>query len=141
MNSLHEKTRFYEFCFPKVDTLLRVEELDGAVTVRATRDSFSDQRKISFIRELVAEGFIPEDYRWLGLPEGRSPQRGVRWLVDASWLRLDEASLARTRRIFMKSLVTAVLLAGTVIGSMLTGNPSAPVVTPPAGVQGSHWQR
>ena len=57
MNTSVTKARVYEFDFPTLGTLLRVEESDGAVVVRATRDTFTDERKSRFIRELVAEGF------------------------------------------------------------------------------------
>jgi hypothetical protein len=143
MKSLEEEPRCFEFSFPKMDTLLRVEESDGKVTVRASRDSFSTRRKISFIRELVAEGFIPDDYKWYLLADTESPFRGVQWRVDQSWLSLDEAAMARTRRSMMKILASAILLlvaemtlaSAGYLGSGTQGTVNA------ASVQGSHWQR
>ena len=57
----------YEFSFPDLDTLVQVEERAGAVLVRATRDTFSSARKEYFIRELAAEGFIPDEFQWFHL--------------------------------------------------------------------------
>jgi hypothetical protein len=106
----------FEFCFPRMDTLVLVEVTEGDVTIRATRDSFSPQRKARFVRELVSEGFIPEEYRWLPVGEPQSYQRGVRWVVDFSWLGIDEEMMARMRRktaVFLgMALVFTVVLVG-----------------------------
>jgi hypothetical protein len=145
MKSLEEEPRCFEFAFPRMDTLLRVEESDGNVIIRASRDSFSTRRKISFIRELVAEGFIPDDYKWHLLADPDSPSRGVQWRVDHSWLRLDEAAMARTRRSMMKLLASAILLlvAEMTLASagFLDGAAQRTVNAASAEVRGSHWQR
>ncbi len=100
MKSIPAESHAYEFCFIELDyTLVRVEASDGDVTIRATADTFSKQRKVCFIRELAAEGFIPDDYRWFSLAGPESYSRGVRWLVDCSWLKVDEALIARTQRL------------------------------------------
>jgi len=97
----------FEFSFPRLDTLVQVEETEDEVVVRATRDSFSERRKIGFIRELAAEGFISEVYQsfsgfggWSSLP--------VRWLVDRSWLKLDKAVRIRTNRIMIRLIAGAI---------------------------------
>src|SRR4051812_6475504 len=96
----------FEFCFPNLDTLVQVEELHGDVVIRATRPTFSEQRKLCFIRELAAEGFIPDECRWFPLA-GPGSFKGIRWLVDASWLTISPAVLAQTRSFVIR------LLAGT----------------------------
>ena len=112
MKALAAEPRTFEFCFPKQDALLKVEVWDDAVTIRATRNTFSLQRKTAFVRELAAEGFIAEDYRWGSNDGAQTAFRGVRWLVDSSWLQQDEARAARTRRTVLKlSAPFAVLLA------------------------------
>ena len=103
MNTTSPANHCFEFYFPERDTLLRVEEADGAVTIRATRDSFSDTRKSSFVRELAAEGFIPDNYQWFSQAEPGA-FLGVHWLVDVSWLTLPESALAWARR-FMRRIL------------------------------------
>ena len=98
----------FEFYFPELDTLVQVEEADGDVTIRATRDTFSERRKCYFIRELAAEGFIPDSYQWFSLAHSESV-RGVRWLIDISWVKLHPAVLARARHSM------TILLSGSIL--------------------------
>lgn len=112
----------YEFCFPRMDTLLLVEVAEGDVTIRATRDTFSPQRKAHFVRELVSEGFISEEYRWLPVGEPQSFQRGVRWIVDFSWLGIDEAMMARMRRKMTVFLGMALVFMVGLVGLVATGH-------------------
>lgn len=112
-------SRRFEFFFPERDALVLVELCQGEVVVRSTRGNFSRARKEAFVCELVAEGFIPESYRWALLAEPGS-FRGVRWVVDASWVRLPAGLLQRTRRFMLRLLVsTAVLWAAMVGGAVL----------------------
>jgi hypothetical protein len=108
----------FEFYFSDLDTLVQVEESDGAVVVRATRDSVSERRKQCFIRELAAEGFIPDSYRWFLLASSES-FRGVRWVVDTSWVKLSEVVTIRVRcfmmRLFLSSTLLLVTLAAILI--------------------------
>lgn len=97
-------SRCYEFCFPLIDTLVRVETSPDSVVIRASRDSFTDQRKRSFIHELAAEGFIAENYEWLPLAESDYAQ-GVRWLIDFSWLKIDQSTLGRANRFMARFIV------------------------------------
>ena len=145
MKSLQERPRSYEFNFPHVDTRLQVEERGGEVTIRATRDTFSTQRKISFIRELAAEGFIPDDFMWLAIADADAPGRGVVWLVDSSWLKLDENDIARARRILNKALVCAFVLFAVEMALVLVGfvgkagNGAPP--SPSSQYSLPHWRR
>ena len=95
----------YDFFFGELDTLIRVEKFQGEVVVRCTRESFSRRRREFFIRELAAEGFIPDQFHWELLAEDIG-SRGVRWITDCSWVELPKALLARSRR-FMIGLLTA----------------------------------
>ncbi len=111
MTPIPAESHAYEFCFIELDyTLVRVEETEGEVTIRATADTFSRQRKLCFIHELAAEGFIPDEYRWFSLagPDGCS--RGVRWLVDHTWLKVDEALVTRTQRLSKRLFVPVTML-------------------------------
>jgi hypothetical protein len=123
----------FEFAFPRLDTLLLVEVADGAVTIRATRDTFSPQRKACFIRELAAEGFIPEEFRWLQLEEPQSFHRGVRWLVDFSWLSVDGSRFDRTRRGMTRLVGVAFLSMVLLVGLVATGHLGNRVPGTPAG--------
>jgi len=111
MKSAPVERRAFEFCFLELDyTLVRVEEAAGDVTIRATADTFSRRRKINFIRELAAEGFIPDEYQWSSPSESGPHFRGVRWLVDGSWLKVDEALNARNHRLVRRFILPATLL-------------------------------
>ncbi len=102
--------RCAEFSFPRLNTLVRLEVSDESITIRATRDTFSPLRKDFFIRELAAEGFIPDQYRWSSAEEAGSSFGRVHWLVDRSWLRLNEAHIAKSRRTVFRLFSIAVLL-------------------------------
>lgn len=92
------KTRSFDFYFHDLDTTVVVEDATDAVLIRASRDTFTSRRKLSFIRELAAEGFIADCVR------------RVRWLVDVSLTnpRLDVA--ARTKRFMLRLWWGAVVL-------------------------------
>jgi hypothetical protein len=133
-----EPTHF-EFCFPSLDTQLLVEVADGEVTIRATRDTFSRRRKAMFVRQLVAEGFIPDEFRWFSPKEKESHGRGVRWLIDISWLAINKADVTRTRRFVLGLVGLASVLLVLLVGLAATGRigNSGPdvVATQP------HWMR
>ncbi len=102
-------SRSFDFCFIHLDyTLVRVEEVDGRVTIRATADTFSRRRKTCFIRELAAEGFISDD-RWSVLFDGESDSSGIRWLIDRSWVKPDQALIDRNRRLVKRFFLPLVL--------------------------------
>ena len=108
MNADSSPTRLYDFYFPDVDTLIRVESSPEAVIIRASRNTFSERRKRSFVHQLAAEGFIPDDYEWLSLASSEL-SRGARWLIDFSWLKLDPIPFAPADR-FMHRLIGAAFL-------------------------------
>jgi hypothetical protein len=99
----------YEFYFPDVDTLIQVENTPSTTIIRATRNTFGEQRKRRFIHELAAEGFIPDEYEWLPLASAEF-SCGVRWLVDVSWLKPDPAMIAKTRRFMVRLIAGGALL-------------------------------
>jgi hypothetical protein len=100
----------YEFCYPRVDTLILVEKADDEVVIRATRDTFNEEQKLAFIHGLAAEGFIPDEYeRCVAIGSAH----GVRWRIDCSWLAISGAVLARSRWFMTRLLVSVgVLWAG-----------------------------
>ncbi|HZP60061.1 MAG TPA: hypothetical protein VFB27_07015 [Opitutaceae bacterium] len=109
MQSFSTETRRFEFYFPDLDTLVLVEESDGEVVIRASRDTFSEKRKRYFIRELAAEGFIPDSYEWFSLAQPGG-FHGVRWLIDFSWVKLPPAIITRARNAMFRIFSGAALL-------------------------------
>ena len=99
----------YEFCFPRLDTLVQVEERSDMVIIRATRDTFSERHKALFVRELAAEGFISDTYEWL-TGCGSWSSLHVCWLVDCSWLKPGTAATSQTNRIMLRLLGSAIAL-------------------------------
>jgi len=121
MNAHASPARCHEFCFAKLDTLVLVEQSGEGVTIRTTRDTFSARRKEFFIHELAAEGFIYDDYQRLSLSDPNAAGR-IRWLVDASWLKISPELIASTRRCVFRLLGAAaalwvVLMAAVVLGA------------------------
>ena len=105
---LSEPTSF-EFCFPQLDTLALVENRPEEVIIRLTRDTFTEERKTCFVRELAAEGFIAEDFRWASARTYFSPCR-VNWLIDRTWLKHDPLMIAKTHRAMVRLLAGGLLL-------------------------------
>jgi hypothetical protein len=110
--------RSFEFCFPSLDTLVLVEDLTGEIVIHASRNTFSDERKARFIRELAAEGFIPDDYRWLPRA-GMESSPGIRWLIDTSCFKPDKTFAAGTRRFMVRLLSSAALIWLMAMGLLL----------------------
>ena len=100
--------RSFDFYFPDVDTLALVEESGDRVVVRTTRNTFSERRKIFFIRELAAEGFISDSYE--NFPGFESTRLNVRWQADISWLKSNKAHFAQARRHMIRLFLSAASL-------------------------------
>ena len=109
MNTPLCESHIYDFSFPALDTLIQVEETGDAVVIRASRDTFSESRRQRFVRELAAEGFIPDRYQWLN-SSAPGTDGSVRWLVDASCFQPGQAPTAHTRRVMLRLLSSATLL-------------------------------
>ena len=117
MHTLKSSPTTFEFSFPDRDTLVLVEEADGRVLICATRDTFSERRKIDFIRKLAAEGFISEEYQWFAKP-GQARAWPLEWRVDFGWLRLSEAAAARSRGFMTRLLCYGALLWFGLLGAL-----------------------
>ena len=116
---LSEPTSF-EFCFPQLDTLALVENRPEEVIIRLTRDTFTEERKTCFVRELAAEGFIAEDFRWASARTYFSPCH-VNWLIDRSWLKHDPLMIAKTHRFMVRALAGGLLLWFVLMAAVLGG--------------------
>lgn len=112
----------YEFAFPRLDTVVCVERFPDVVVIRASQDTFSDERKESFVRELVAEGFLPGP-----TAAGGSPR--LEWKVDSAWLMPDPTAMTRTSRGMIWMFVGAVIVWAALI-AWLFARP-APKSAPP----------
>src|SRR5436305_471853 len=99
----------FDFYFPSLDNMVLVEcDEDGTVTIRAARDNFSEQRKAHFIRQLAAEGFIPDMYQFFS--GSASGYRGIRWIIDHSWLKIHPDVTRRANRFMRRALISATAL-------------------------------
>jgi hypothetical protein len=72
----------FNLYIPDLDNHILVENNAGDVVISATRDNFSENRKMFFIRHLSAEGYIPDRYKWFTEP-AESGFFGVKWIVAA----------------------------------------------------------
>ena len=98
----------FEFYIRDLDNLVLVENSPEGVVIRAARNNFSERRKSFFIRQLAAEGYIPDIYQWFSDPADNA--HGLTWVVDYSWLRIPEVVVRRARRFMIRSLVGSVIL-------------------------------
>jgi hypothetical protein len=135
MKAAPPEHRTFEFRFPALDTLVKVEVRDERVTIRASRDSFSSQRKEAFIHELAAEGFIPDEYRWHSVRATGWATSNLRWLVDYSWRAEGPESQARAQKFALRTLAGSVVLLGVLTGMILVGSPGTNSVSSvPSGI-------
>jgi len=115
------ETRFYEFRFPHLNTMLRLVVHGENVTIYASRDSFSARRKELFVRELVAEGFIPDAHH-SGYGAESDMLQGVRWLLDYEWPARELTSEAGARRLARQLFISSSLLVAVFFGLVLGGS-------------------
>lgn len=116
----------YTFSCASLDTVLEVEPSPAGVVIRASRAGFSAARQTRFIRVLVAEGFIGNDYLW-------RPAGDVRWIVDPAHFLPGPEWFAHNRRRLWRVLGSAmalwlVLLVSLLVPAahVLAGSPSTP---------------
>ena len=129
MNAQLSKPKSFEFCFAQLDTLALVENQKDTVVIRLTRDTFSEERKTCFVRELAAEGFIPDAYRWSMTCSSNLACR-VLWLIDRSWLKLDPRMIAGTRRFMFRFLAGGLLLWVVLMTALLYSGDRPDLSTP-----------
>jgi hypothetical protein len=120
VKSLPVVTRQYVFRFPHLSTVVQVEVVGSSITIRSSADTFSRRRKLSFVRELVAEGFIPDEFQWSSLSEVRSDYPIV-WIVDRSGFEVVEEDLA-SRRLAVRLVAATALALALLMGALFTGH-------------------
>jgi hypothetical protein len=106
-----------ETCFPRraefhqynPENFILVENDKNGAVIRAAVDNFSGARKICFIKELAAEGFIPDHYQWFSDPDADG-YLGIKWIVDDSWLKTDGERTRKTELLCRGMLLLACIL-------------------------------
>lgn len=94
----------FEFYITDLDNMLLVQcGEDGRVTIRCTKDNFSKRRKVFFIRELAAEGFIPDEYQWFS--EAAIGSLRVQWVKDWSWVKVPQTITGRSLKFVLLACV------------------------------------
>jgi hypothetical protein len=98
-----------EFLQRRPDCVLRVENHETGIRIRATRDVFSARDKEFFVRHLAAEGFIPDHYRWFS-GDGDEALSGIEWYVEDCLIKNDSEAVVPRRRAnaFMIRLLVCV---------------------------------
>ncbi len=104
------------------DTELQVEVRDEDVVIRATRDTFTEDRKAAFIHELASEGFIPDDYMWYSPYGGRKTGRTILWRIDPFWPGEEAAPESHRRLVYVQALSYSALILALFMGLLFTGN-------------------
>jgi hypothetical protein len=87
--------------------LVVIERERDAVLFRAAQDNFSPRRKAFLIRQLAAEGYIPDQYEWF---TEEAPVKGLTWVTDRSLLFVGPEATRRTRRIMQGVIAGGCLL-------------------------------
>jgi hypothetical protein len=106
----------YDFAFPPPrETLVRVERVPEGVLIRANRHTFGEARKKSFVHQLAAEGFIPDEYQQFDGFEKASPR--ISWIVDSTWVMPGRRARAETNGFMCRLLIVAGLIwIGSLVG-------------------------
>ena len=104
--SLPKRAEFH--CMQPENYILVQNHKDG-VMIRATSDNFSEQRKAAFIRELAAEGFIPDHYQWF-LDADASNYLAIKWIIDPSWLRVDKRLAKKAELLYGRALLLVAVV-------------------------------
>ena len=94
----------FEFYIADLDNMLLVQiGENGRITIRCTRDNLSKRRIVSLIRELAAEGFIPDEYEWLS--ETAIDSSRIQWFKDWSWVKVPETITGRSMKFVLLAFV------------------------------------
>lgn len=102
---LHPKQ--VEFINHEPENFILIEnETDGTVLIRAARNNFSERRKIAFIHEMAAEGFIPDHLQWFSDSDTHT-LTDVKWVIDHSWVRIHSAARKNAKRLMVAMLMFA----------------------------------
>ncbi len=107
MQTRSEFYAWFELSTHNPTNLVVIENQRKTVLVRAAHNNFSERRKAFLIRQLAAEGYIPDRYEYFTEEE---PIAGVTWVIDRSLMFIGPEATRRTRR-FMHRLIGTGCLA------------------------------
>lgn len=106
------KTEFYN---RSPENFILVENYeDGSVVIRAALDNYSERRKSLFIRELAAEGFIPDEYQFM-TNAGENGFVGAQWVIDSSWLVVPPQVISTAHRCVMIIVLSVFLVVAVMV--------------------------
>jgi hypothetical protein len=77
----HASQQTFEFAHCRPENLLRVEIGRTGVVISAYQGNFSPRDKEAFVRYLVDEGFISDQYRYFSTDRSET-WAGLQWFVD-----------------------------------------------------------
>ncbi len=84
------------------ENFIIIENRRKGVVIRAAQNNFSPRRKAFLIRQLAAEGYIPDRYEQV---TEEAWDRTLVWVVDRSLLMLGREAARRTRRAMQRLIV------------------------------------
>jgi hypothetical protein len=87
--------------------LISVENTKDLVVIRAAYNNFTPRRKAFLIRQLAAEGYIPDRFELV--TEGEEHQ-GLLWVIDRSLLVIGAEAKRRSSRFMGRLLLGSCLL-------------------------------
>jgi hypothetical protein len=96
-----------EFTTHNPENVIVIEHHGERVIFRAAHDNFSERRKAFLIRQLAAEGYIPDRYERLTEEEG---DHGLIWVVDRSLIRMGPEATRRVSRFMQRLIMGGCLL-------------------------------
>ena len=100
------------------ENIIAIENHGNRVTFRAAYDNFSIRRKAFLIRELAAEGYIPDRFEYVTEDLWDD---GLTWLVDRSLAVMGVEATRRCNRAMQRLLLTGCALWLAEITILLLG--------------------
>jgi hypothetical protein len=96
-----------EFTTHNPDNLICIERQGDALLFRAAHHNFSARPKAFLIRQLAAEGYIPDHYEHL---RGEAWPASLVWVLDRTLLRPGPEARRRVSRFMQRLLLGACVL-------------------------------
>jgi hypothetical protein len=98
-----------EFSTHNPENLIIIENSGKVVIIRAAYDNFSPRRKAFLIRQLAAEGYIPDQFESYSEDEFcRLP--GLIWTIDRSLLILSAEAIRHSTQFMQRLIMGSCLL-------------------------------
>jgi hypothetical protein len=134
------ESQSYEFRFPQLDTMLKLEVQGDSAMIVASRNTFSRRRKELFVRELAAEGFISDSVAGSFGKDNDGQCGGIRWVLDEG-LALSDVFDVESERFGLKVFKTSLMLVGVffviILGGSTYSGGSSSLLTQVGGIHGT----